>query len=251
MDAINGLLTYLQELPEAAIYLIQFTILLICGMGFPMPEDIPLFAVGYLAFKQRVNVHVAVLVGMVGVLAGDSLMFFLGHRFGRRLLQFKIFKRFLTEDRLHHLDKGFRKHGPKLLFAARFMPGLRSPTFFSAGLLRVPYWWLVVYDGGAALLSVPLIVYSAWLFGEHIEKVIHIAHNVQAGIVVIIVAVLLYAAVHYVMKSRLKKFEIEESANGTAPLPNDTPAISPNASATDADPTERTATGSNNDSPKS
>src|SRR5690606_29469191 len=110
--------------PEA--YALIFAVLLACGLGVPIPEDITLFAAGYLAYEGAGNLWGMILVSFAGVMVGDSLIFFLGARYGQRLTRYWMFSRLLPPDRLEAVREKFRQKGLKLLFAARFMPGLRA-----------------------------------------------------------------------------------------------------------------------------
>ena len=73
-----GLLDFLIGVFTENGYLAVFTILLICGFGVPIPEDISLVAGGVISGLGYANVHVMCAVGITGVLAGDSLMFMVG-----------------------------------------------------------------------------------------------------------------------------------------------------------------------------
>src|SRR5438309_743341 len=137
-------------------YLIILSILVACGLGLPIPEDITLFVAGLLAYYGVTKLGTTIVVGLLGVVLGDTIIFMLGAHYGRKLTKKWFFHRLLPDERLDTVGKAFRQKGPKLLFAARFMPGLRAPLFFSAGTLHVPYRTFLVFDGGAALLSVPL-----------------------------------------------------------------------------------------------
>ena len=53
---------------------------------------------------------------------------------------------------------------------ARFLPGLRAPTYFTVGHSRVPYWEFLAFDGLAALVSAPLWVCLGFWFGDDIER---------------------------------------------------------------------------------
>lgn len=54
-----------------------------------------------------------------------------------------------------------------VLFVARFLPGLRSPIFLTAGMTRrIPFWRFLLLDGLAALISVPVWVYLGY-FGAY------------------------------------------------------------------------------------
>jgi membrane protein DedA with SNARE-associated domain len=77
---------HLSTMTTVEAYLWLTGILLLCGLGLPIPEDVSLIAAGYFAYKGVLNVHKALAVCFAAVLAGDTLAFFLGRWFGRRLL---------------------------------------------------------------------------------------------------------------------------------------------------------------------
>lgn len=181
---VDFLIDYYGPIPYLAI----FVILLLCGLGVPVPEDITLIAGGILAYYGVCDVWVMIGVGLLGVLLGDSLVFWLGHRFGRRLLKKWPFRMFIDETKIQSIRGKLHHHGGKLLFTARFMPGLRSTVFFASGLLHFPYRKLIVYDGAAALISVPAIVYSVYYFGDFLEYVIRLIKRVEGGIAIVIAA---------------------------------------------------------------
>ena len=66
-------------------------VLIICGFGVPIPEDITLVSGGVIAglYPESVNSHLMLVVSMIGVLAGDSTMYWLGRIYGTRILRFR------------------------------------------------------------------------------------------------------------------------------------------------------------------
>jgi membrane protein DedA with SNARE-associated domain len=165
--------------------------LVICGLGLPIPEDITLFVAGLMSYYGATDVGWMIAISLFGVILGDSIIFFLGHYFGRRLTKKWFFHKLLPDDRLNAVQKQFNERGVKLLFAARFMPGLRAPIFFSAGTVHVPYRKFLTYDGGAALISVPLIIGAVYYFGDELDRVVRIIKNIEHGILFVIVAAIL------------------------------------------------------------
>ena len=51
--------------------------------------------------------------------------------------------------------------------------------FIAAGIFRIPLWKMLVFDGGAALISVPLWVLAGYFFGEHIPQILEYARHVK------------------------------------------------------------------------
>ena len=186
-------------------YFAIFGILLACGLGLPIPEDITLFAAGVLAYYGICDIGWIIAVGFFGVMCGDFIIFWLGHHFGRKLTSHGLFKRLLPEDRLNMVQERFKQKGNKLVFAARFMPGLRAPIFFSAGTLHLPYRVFLFYDGMAALISVPLIIGAVYYFGDYMDKVVRIIQRLEHGIVLVIfLAVFAILGKWYVTHRKLK-----------------------------------------------
>jgi membrane protein DedA with SNARE-associated domain len=162
-------------------YVFVFVLLLACGLGLPIPEDITLFVAGLYCYEYSGNVYAMIAICFVGVMLGDSIIFALGARYGRRLLQRKFFARVLHPERLGAVEKRLKK-GNYVIFLARFMPGLRAPIFFSAGVLKLPFRVFFFYDGLAAVLSVPAIVYATYHYGAHVDRVIRVIQRLEYGI---------------------------------------------------------------------
>ncbi len=191
---MESLLTHLTALTPSAVYLTLTGILLLCGLGMPIPEDISLISAGYLAYLGLIDVHRGFAVCFAAVLAGDTAAFFMGRWFGQRVLASVLARRHFTPRKQLRVRAYFRKYGSKMVFIARFLPGLRFSIFFSAGMLHVRAAVFFIYDTLAAAISVPALVYLAWYFGERIDKVLQHARRTEHGIlilVVIVVAVLL------------------------------------------------------------
>ena len=132
-------------------YIAVFLVLLICGMGVPIPEDITLVAGGVISGLGYSNVHVMFAVGMAGVLIGDLTMFMIGRQFGERALRWRWVALMLTPERRALVQQKFDRYGIRLLFIARFLPGLRSPIFIVAGWSRrVSPLKFLLLDGAAA-----------------------------------------------------------------------------------------------------
>lgn len=183
-------------------YFLLFGILLACGLGIPIPEDITLFVGGMLAYYGVINVWVTIAVCMAGVLIGDSTIFFLGQKYGPALTDKPFFHKFLSPQRLEIVKEKFHDKGNKVIFAARFMPGLRAPTFFSAGTLHLPFRVFFFYDGMAALISVPTIVWVVYHFGALADQVIDIIRHVEHGIIFVVLAIVIFLVTKWYLSHR-------------------------------------------------
>ncbi len=144
-------------------YLPVFVALLLCGAGVPLPEDITLVAGGVIAGLGHANLHAMMAVTLTGVLVGDAGMFLLGRHYGSRLLKWRLFAWLLPPERFARVQCGFDRYGNRLMFVARFLPGMRTAVYITAGSTqRVSFLRFLLLDGAAALISVPAWVYLGY-----------------------------------------------------------------------------------------
>lgn len=167
---------FFQQFGYAAVFLI----LMVCGLGVPIPEDVTLVAGGVISGLGYANVHLMFAVCMLGVLVGDGIVFMLGHVYGHQILKFKPVARLLNPKRYAQVQQKFDRYGNRVLFIARFLPGLRSPIFLTAGMSgKVSFWQWLMMDGAAAFISVPLWVYVGAAGAENRDWLIVKMHQFQ------------------------------------------------------------------------
>lgn len=184
-------------------YLAVFIVLLACGFGIPVPEDITLVAGGAIAGIGHANVHLMCLVGICGVLAGDATMFLLGRHFGERARQLRWISWLLSPRRYARVEALYRRHGNRLMFIARFLPGLRTPIYLTAGMTRrVPFWRFLMLDGFAALISVPIWVYLGYFGAENHEWLLTWLERSKLVLLVLAALFVLVIAIYFGRRCR-------------------------------------------------
>lgn len=228
-------------------YIAVFGILILCGFGLPVPEDITLVSGGVISGLDLANPHTMCIVGLAGVLIGDSTMFLAGRIFGYRIQRIKTFRRILSPRRFSHIQRKFKQYGLSLLFVARFLPGLRSPIFLVAGMSRrISYLTFILMDGIAALISVPVWVYLGYFFADNLDLLMEYVKDVQTLIYLILGVILLIVLIVYLKKrfhSKLSKFSDDGHHSKPAPAATaaattaDTKVASSNTTPADAQAT--------------
>jgi membrane protein DedA with SNARE-associated domain len=185
-------------------YAVVFGVLVLCGFGLPMPEDIVLVTGGVLAwlgsdleeatFSSMVNDHglkLMAVAGLAGILVGDSVIFWAGRKLGARVAEIPPLRRFITPARLARAEKLIRRRGNVVVVIARFLPGLRAPTYFTVGHSKLPYWEFLLFDGAAALVSAPFWVCLGFYFGSNIGEAAR--HAARFGNYILAAALVLVA----------------------------------------------------------
>ena len=166
----------IEAILQAYHYPGAFGLLLLAGFGAPFPEDIVLVISGYIASTtgEPIQLAYSILVCFAGVMIGDATMYGIGRRFGDGILQSKYFQFVLSRRQQRKIKVLLARHGSRIVFIARFMPGLRAPIFALCGGMKVPFKVFVCWDGLAACLSIPLFCYAGYRWGQPVlERIEH------------------------------------------------------------------------------
>jgi len=195
----------------AILYGLTVVILMLAGLGLPIPEEAIFLAAGFAGSQMdpKADVWILCAAGLIGIMLGDSLPFWLGRHYGLSLLKKWPFCKVLSEKNVGRTQDFFNKHGSKTVFVARFVAGLRMPTFFLAGAMGVKYRVFFLYDLIGALISCPTSIWLAYTYGEVVRKWIADSHVV---LYIVIGLVVLYT-IYHVMSHRPEK-----KMNDSAPI---------------------------------
>jgi hypothetical protein len=128
-----------------------------------------------------------------------------GRKFGTRLLQTRFFSRLLPPARREEIEQNFHKHGIKVLLFARFLPGIRSPIFIMAGVMKLPLKRFLLADGIYAIPGVSLLFFLAWWFGDQfVELIKRFEHGVESYIKPLLILVALLGVIGYMLYKFLR-----------------------------------------------
>jgi len=184
-------------------YLGIFLGIVATGLGFPMPEELPIVVGGALAGGDQVWWWLMLPVCIAGVIIGDSCLYFIGRLWGPRLLHYKWVKtRLLPPDRLARIEKNFQEYGVRILLFARLTPGIRAPIFFTAGLTRLSLGRFILADGIYAVPGVSVLFFLGYWFTE---RMVAIVKKDFEEVKTVIILVVLVAVAGYVLYRFLRR----------------------------------------------
>ena len=189
---------YIQHFTYAGL----LAVLILCGMGLPIPEDVALLAGGFLVHRGVIQYPMTLAVALVGVVAGDNSLFFLGRRFGTGLVNYLGIGRPRSQRQIDKLKEFMRRHGHRAILYARFIAGLRALVYLTAGSLGVSPLRFFLYDLAGAVISVPIVVTLGYLFGNELEVVLHYIGGVEKMVWVVVALSLGVIAMRMLMFTR-------------------------------------------------
>jgi membrane protein DedA with SNARE-associated domain len=156
---------------------------------------------GFLIHRGITQYPTTLAVSFVGVIAGDNSLFFIGRRFGARILRYLAFVRPRTLPRIERLKKFMDRHGHMAIFYARFLAGVRAPVYLVAGSAGVAPRRFVVYDALGAVISVPIAVSIGYLFGDQIDSAIRYLGGFDRLLMVAMAVCILFYASQWLLSS--------------------------------------------------
>ena len=137
----------------------------------------------------------------LGIWLGDLGLYGMARYFGRPLLDRNWVRRRVSEDRLARSEAWWKKRGLLVLLVARFVPGLRLPTYLIAGTLAVPFLSFAAVTALMGLVWVPLIFALVRIAGS--ETVAWYA-AAKGTLIIAAVAALVFAASVFLLRGRLR-----------------------------------------------
>ena len=138
--------------------------------GFFLPGDSLLFTAGLLASpslqdRQVFELPLLILLLSVAAIAGDSVGYWSGQKFGRKLFQ--------REDSVwfhrRHLDRAhdfYERHGGKAIILARYLPVVRTFVPIVAGMALMSYPKFLFYNVIGGLTWVISMTAGGFFFGS-------------------------------------------------------------------------------------
>ena len=118
-------------------------------LGLVLPGEVALVLGGVLAHQGRLSLPAALAAGTAGALAGDSAGYWIGRRWGPRLLASRLGRR-VFQARLHRVESLLLRGGGRALVVGRFAAGARVVLPGLAGMLGLRYRSFALWTGAAA-----------------------------------------------------------------------------------------------------
>jgi membrane protein DedA with SNARE-associated domain len=176
------------HLPTHLGYLILFALIAAESAGAPVPGETALITGGVLAHHGQFHIAAVIAVAAAGAIVGDNIGHLIGRTGGRRLLHRPGPLHKHRRNVMRHGEPFFAKHGPKAVFLARWVLGVRVAAAWLAGINRMPWptfgFWNAV-GGITWAASVGLLAYMLGPTAERLFKTIGVVGVLGAVVLAI------------------------------------------------------------------
>jgi membrane protein DedA with SNARE-associated domain len=191
------------HLVEQLGYLIVFLGVGIESLGVPVPGETVLIIGAVLAAQGHLNPAAVAAVAAVGAILGDNTGYYVGRRWGERLIRARGLRRIYDPRRVAVAERFFQKHGWTAVFFGRFIAILRIFAGPLAGLHKMPWTHFVLANAGGAVVWVAAVVTAGLLVGGNLNSLINLVSRAgYIGLGLAIVLVIGFVVVHRLRRRR-------------------------------------------------
>jgi membrane-associated protein len=183
-------------------------------LGFVFPGETAAILGGVLASKGGVSLTGICLTVVLCAIAGDSVGYFVGDKWGPSLVQLGPLKK-----RQRGIDLALdqlRRRGAVAVFVGRFSAFLRAVIPGLAGLSRMRYRIFLPANAAGGICWGLLYVLLGYFVGQRVEKATGVASDILAGLIVVLIVVA-------VIRHRRKEKQYEGPGGAEAPDPGAAP----------------------------
>lgn len=208
---------------------IVFALLFACGLGLPLPEDIPLILAGAVLLTPESPTSHWVLVALAcwcGIIGGDICLYMICRRLGPNVTKVPIIGKHVTHERMERVAGLFEKYGILVVGFGRLVAGIRAAMVMTAGTIRFNFVKFVIADGIAAIFSGGLFVALGHWLGKQLtaENFERFKHYFLLGALGLIAVVIAWIVIRRKLQAPVsvaveKKIEQKAETAGNATIP--------------------------------
>jgi membrane protein DedA with SNARE-associated domain len=170
-------------------------------LGLVIPGDVVLALGGVFAARGELSLPIVIAVGAVAGLMGESTGFYLGNRYGERILKkVPILKRWAGD--LQKAEDYFDRHGGKTVFIGRYVSLAGTFLPFAAGMSKMRYRRFLLFDIPSVIIWAVGISLLGYFLASQIDLIDTILSRFGWGLLALVV---LFFGGRFVYKKWIKK----------------------------------------------
>jgi len=169
-------------------YIGIFVMMFLESSFFPFPSEVVMIPAGYLASKGEMSLWIAIVMGILGSIAGALFNYYLAIKLGRKLLLKYGHYVFFTQETLDKVENFFKNHGSFSTLSGRLIPVVRQYISLPAGLARMHLGLFSLYTGIGAGIWVSILALLGYYFGQNetlLKENLHTVTFIVLGCIVI------------------------------------------------------------------
>jgi membrane protein DedA with SNARE-associated domain len=174
----------------------------------PYPSDAVVLVFAYLAGRGNFDPFIVYACTVLGSIAGIMILYWLGKKKGDsliKLLTVSWLGKFFPIKMIERAQRAFSRRGAFVVFLNRFLPGMRAPICFTAGMTGVrsaTFFWL-------SLLSVVLwnlfLVTIGFYVGATWQEAARFLQQYNLIVTAALIPLVVFLIIMYIRKRKMKR----------------------------------------------
>jgi membrane protein DedA with SNARE-associated domain/rhodanese-related sulfurtransferase len=151
-------------------YAVLFAWVLIEQLGAPMPAAPVILAAGALSAQHELSFWLVLFAGLVACAIADSTWFFIGRRFGHRVV--RLLCKFSLEPTVcvRRTESSLGGRRQLTIVFAKFVPGVATVISPLSGRSKMPYREFLIFDTLGSTLWIGSLLLAGRLFGDALRR---------------------------------------------------------------------------------
>ncbi|TET61752.1 MAG: DedA family protein [Candidatus Stahlbacteria bacterium] len=187
------------------IYLFLFINSLFESLFPPYPSDAFVLVFAFLAGQGYFSPYLVYVFVIGGATCGIMILYYIGKNKGDVLIQF-LTRSFLGKvfpvKMIEKAKKKFAKHGDLIVFLNRFLPGMRAPICFAAGVVKINSKKFFSYSFVSVLIWNLFLVMVGFYVGSTWDEASKFLKNYSIIVTLILIPLLIVFAIIYFRKRK-------------------------------------------------
>jgi membrane protein DedA with SNARE-associated domain len=163
-------------------------------LGLVVPGETAMLVGGFLAYQGRASLWLMMAVAAVGAVAGDSIGYEMGRRFGPAIMATRLGRK-VGDRRWSRAADFLARKGGRAVFFGRFVGLLRALVPSIAGLSRMPYRTFLAWNAAGGIVWSATFVSAGYVAGASYHQVERIAGRATLLLVALVALAMVGAAV--------------------------------------------------------
>ncbi|MCD6035156.1 MAG: hypothetical protein K0R63_897 [Rickettsiales bacterium] len=190
---------YLLQIVERFGYIGIFLATTVESMFLPLPAEITMIPAGMLAAQGVMNYWGVLASGVLGILLGSWINYWIGLHLGRTLLlRFGKYV-FIKPEFLAKTEGFFTRYGKLAVFIGRLLPGVKHYIAFVAGIARMKMRPFILYTGLGGIIWTWILLQIGFMAERNYER----GNSTVSTLEIIIIALTLVTFLAWYLKEKM------------------------------------------------
>jgi len=171
----------------------------------PYPSDAFVLVFAFVTGQGNYNVYLVYLLTVIGSITGIMFLYHIGREKGEELIKLfsqSFFGRIFPVRLIEKAKQKFTRRGDIVMLINRFLPGMRAPICFAAGIVRLNTKKVFLYCLISATLWNLFLVTVGFYVGSTWHDASQFLRNYNTVVAVILVVLLIFYTILFFRKRR-------------------------------------------------